>query len=64
MTQALRRYLRRCRFCCWLGLVWRRDAYFHQSPTRWTFREAWFVAGVIAQTCRSIQDNTWQAARC
>lgn len=40
-----------------LKLVWRMDAYYHQPESRWTIWEAWFVAGVIASTCREIQEG-------
>ena len=42
--------------------VWRMDAYFHQPASRWTVREAWFVAGVIAQTCREIRQERAEAS--
>lgn len=38
-------------------LVWRMDAYYHQPASRWTILEAWFVAGVIARTCREIREG-------
>lgn len=45
----------RTRAWLWLTIVWRRDDYWHQPAARWTIREAWFVAGVIAQTCLEIR---------
>ena len=40
-----------------LRLVWRLDDYHHQPAARWTVADAWFVAGVIAQTCREIREG-------
>lgn len=51
----IRRRAGRMRFREFLKLVWRTDAYYHQPASRWTIREAWFVAGVIARTCREIR---------
>ena len=30
--------------------IWRLDAYYHQPASRWTIREAWRMAGIIADT--------------
>ena len=43
------------RLWVFVGTVWRMDDYYHQPAARWTIREAWFVAGVIASTCREIR---------
>ena len=41
------------RWCEFFTLVWRRDAYYHQPAARWTIREAWRVAGIIAETVKT-----------
>lgn len=40
-----------------LALVWRLDAYYHQPAARWSVREAWRVAGIIAETRRAMRDE-------
>lgn len=45
----------RSRIWLWLTIVWRLDAWAHQPAARWSIREAWFVAGVVAQTCLEIR---------
>lgn len=45
----------RTRAWIWLTLIGQCDDYYHQPAARWSPSEAWFVAGVIAQTCREIR---------
>jgi hypothetical protein len=50
----VRRWQRRTRWVQFLTLVGRRDDYLLHGG-RHSIAGAWFIAGVIADTCRSIQ---------
>jgi hypothetical protein len=61
MREWLAQWKRRTRVVQFLGLVWRRDDYLLQGG-RHSIAGAWFIAGVVADTCRSIQREKPEAA--